>query len=149
MEQAVEVEKKYIVFQIGSEEFALPIDNVMSIERTIKITRVPNVPTHILGVVNLRGIVIPVIDLKYRFTGQKTEMNDSTRIIICRYDSLEVGFFVDSAKDVLTVNNDLIEPAPDIEKSEATEYIQSLIHMKKRIIILLDIAKLFQQDERS
>lgn len=140
----VEVEKKYIIFQIGSEEFALPIDFVMSIERSIKVTRVPNMPPYILGVINLRGIVIPVIDLKYKFTSSNTEITDATRIIICRYENLEVGFFVDTAKDVLTVHDKYIEAAPEMEQSEATEYIKALIHLQKRIIILLDVAKLFK-----
>lgn len=145
--QVEEVEKKYIVFQVGTEEFALPVDYVMSIERSIKITRVPNMPTYILGVINLRGIVIPVIDLKYKFSQQLTETTDATRIIICRHETMEVGFVVDGAKDVLTVNNNRIEAAPDLEYSEATDYIKSLIHLDKRIIILLDVVKLLKVDE--
>ncbi|OEH87036.1 hypothetical protein BHU72_00565 [Desulfuribacillus stibiiarsenatis] len=133
-----------MVFQVGSEELALPIDYVMSIERSMKITRVPNVHAFILGVINLRGIVIPVIDLKHKFTYTYSEMTDASRVIICRFENIEVGFVVDSAKDVLTVKNKFIENAPDIEKSAATEFIKSLIHLDKRIIILLDVMKLFK-----
>lgn len=146
--QARPEDDTYIVFQIGKEEFSLPINNIMGIERSIDITRIPNMPAHIIGVCNLRGVIIPVVDLKKKFSGHYTELTDASRIIVCSYEGMDVGFYVDSAREVLNAPQEYVETSPDIKATEATDYIKSLIHMNNRIIILLDIEKLFLSDNK-
>ncbi|MBW4837803.1 MAG: chemotaxis protein CheW, partial [Paenibacillaceae bacterium] len=94
-------ELKVIVFKLGHEEYGIDVDKVQTIERMMPITRVPKTYAFVKGVINLRGVVIPVIDLRGRFGLPEAEYSDQTRIIIVSANEMEVGFIVDSANDVI------------------------------------------------
>src|SRR5690625_2751986 len=97
------LENKLIVFQLANEEYAISVQSVGSIERILPITRVPSTPSFVKGVINLRGVVTPVIDLKEKLKQTHTEFTEQTRIIIVHIDEITVGFIVDSANDVIDI----------------------------------------------
>ena len=101
MTTTAEQEIKVIVFQLKNKEYAIPVNRVSGIEKLLHITRVPKTVSFIKGVINLRGVITPIIDLRSRFGFEEIEYNDSTRIIIVVMNGMEVGLIVDSANDVL------------------------------------------------
>lgn len=105
----MEEELKVIVFKLGSEEYGIEVDKVQTIERMMPITRVPKTLSFVKGVINLRGVVIPVIDLRGRFSLPETEYTDQTRIVIVGVDDMQVGFIVDSANDVIDIKSSAID----------------------------------------
>lgn len=146
MEESVN-QFKVIAFHLGDEEYAIPVTNVGSIERIQHITRVPNTPPFVKGVINLRGVVTPVIDLRERFNMEKTPYTESSRIIIVRIDELEVGMIVDGAHDVVDVMNEDIEPPPEVVGSIEVNYIKGVIKLQKRLLVLLDLNQVLLQEE--
>lgn len=105
---------KVIVFKLGAEEYGIEVEKVQTIERMMPITRVPKTYSFIKGVINLRGVVIPVIDLRGRFGIEEADHTDQTRIIIVNVNAMEVGFIVDSANDVIDLNRDSIDTPPEV-----------------------------------
>ena len=103
---------KVIVFQLADKEYAIPVSNVQGIEKLMHITRVPKAASFVKGVINLRGVVTPIIDLRERFGLPFLEYIDSTRIIIVTLDEMDVGFVVDSANDVIDIPVNSIENQP-------------------------------------
>lgn len=136
---------KVIAFQLGENEYALPIQQVQSIEKLIPITRVPRVVSYIKGVINLRGVVTPIIDLRKRFGLPEKEYDDGTRIIIATLNEMEVGFIVDGANDVLDVSEDLIEPPPAVMGEIEPEFITGVVKLEKRLLILLNLEKILEK----
>src|SRR5690606_22502693 len=100
---------KVIVFGLGNEEYGIEVDKVRTIERMMPITRVPKTPSFIKGVINLRGVVVPVIHLSGRFDLEEAEVTDHTRIVVVAVNEMEVGFIVDSANDVVDNNEENID----------------------------------------
>jgi purine-binding chemotaxis protein CheW len=134
-------ELKIIVFQLKEKEYAIPVEQVRSIEKIQHITRVPGVASYIKGVINLRGVVTPIVDLGKRFDLDESENSDSTRIIIAVFADIEVGLIVDAANDVLDISKDSIEPTPEIVGGSEAEYINGVVKIDKRLLILLDLEK--------
>lgn len=147
MEKDVMKQVKVIVFQIGNEEYAVPVDQVGSIERLESITRVPRTERFVKGIINLRGIVIPVIDLRLRFGMEETSYTETTRIIIIHVDQVEVGLIVDVANDVLDIQEDMIESAPEVVGTIHVDYILGVAKYDKRLLILLDLQKVLATEE--
>lgn len=143
----VETDKKVIVFQLNDEEFAVSVDQVGSIERLQSITRVPQTAEFVKGVINLRGVVTPVIDLRSRFNIEEKEYDDSSRIIIVYIDDMEVGLIVDEANDVIDIPLKLIEPAPEVIGSVDVDYIEGIAKLDKRLLILLDLQRVLSMEE--
>lgn len=135
------IENKIIVYQLEEEEYAIPVQYVGSIERVLAITRVPNTPKFVKGVINLRGVVTPVIDLKERFYNKPTEYTDETRIIIVRVDDITIGLMVDSAKDVIDIEPSQIESTPEAVGATVVDYITGVIRYEGRLLILIDLNK--------
>ncbi|TKC20126.1 chemotaxis protein CheW [Robertmurraya kyonggiensis] len=138
---------KYIVFQLKEKEYAIPVNKVHSIEKIEHITRVPGVNPYIKGVLNLRGVVTPILDLRLRFDIEEVAYTDSTRIIIVSFDDMEVGLIVDTANDVIDIKADAIEPQPEVVGVDAAEYINGVAKLDKRLLILLDLEKILQRDD--
>jgi|SRR5690625_269284 len=136
------LENKLIVFLINESEYAISVDQVGSIERVLPITRVPSTPKYVKGVINLRGVITPVIDLKEKLHQESTEFTDQTRILIVHMDTITIGLIVDSANDVVDVQTDEIEPPPETVESEVMDYIDGVIKRPKRLFILLNIKRL-------
>lgn len=140
-------ELKIIVFQLNDKEYAIPVEQVRSIEKIQHITRVPGVAPYIKGVINLRGLVTPIVDLRKRFQLIESEYSDSTRIIIAVIGELEIGIIVDAANDVLDIERDSIEPPPEIVGGTESEYINGVVKIDKRLLILLDLEKVMNQEQ--
>lgn len=141
-------EMKVIVFTLAQEEYGIEVDKVRTIERMIPITRVPKTPAFVKGVINLRGIVIPVIDLRGRFGLEETEPNENSRIIIVAANDLEVGFIVDSANDVLDVSSDAIENPPEVVGGVKAKYLRGVAKIgDSRLLILLNLSEVLNRSE--
>ena len=147
MEESTATQMKVIVFQIENEEYAVPVDQVGSIERLQSITRVPGTTNFVKGIINLRGVVIPVIDLRLRFGMEEASYTESTRIIIIHLDQVEVGLIVDVANDVIDLQEDMIELAPEVVGTVNVDYISGVAKLEKRLLILLDLPKVLSTEE--
>lgn len=132
---------KVIVFQLADKEYAIPVSQVQGIEKSMHITRVPKTPKYVKGVINLRGVVTPIIDLRERFDLDISSDNESTRIIIISLDEMEVGFIVDAANDVMDIPKESIEPQPEVVGSLEEEFISGVAKVGKRLLILLHLDK--------
>lgn len=137
-------ELKLIVFQLVDKEYAIPVNQVRSIEKLEHITRVPSTPSYVKGVINLRGLVTPIIDLRSRFDLTSTASTDNTRVIIVGLEDKEVGLIVDAANDVLDVPKEMIEPSPEVVGIVEAEYIAGVVKQNKRLLILLHLDKILQ-----
>lgn len=140
-------EKKVIVFQLKDEEFAVSVQQIGSIERIQTITRVPNTAHFVKGVINLRGVVTPIIDLRSRLGIEEVEYNESTRIIIVNLEDMEVGLIVDAANDVIDISTETIEPAPEVIGAVNADYIEGVAKLENRLLILLDLRKVLTNEE--
>jgi purine-binding chemotaxis protein CheW len=138
---------KVIVFQLKDEEYAVPVQDVKSIERMQHITRIPRTAPFIKGVINLRGIVTPIIDLRSRFEMKEMEYTDSTRIIIVSVGTIEAGLIVDAANDVIDLSADSIEAPPEVVGGVDAEYIKSVAKVDKRLLVLLDLYKVLNPEK--
>lgn len=140
-------EVKVIVFQLKDEEYGVEVDQVRSIERMQHITRVPRTPDFVKGVINLRGVVTPIIELRKRFGIEEIETTDSTRIIIVAVGNMEVGLIVDAANDVVDIPNNVIEPPPEVVGGVEADYLRGVAKMEKRLLILLNLDKALNSKE--
>ncbi|MEM1208281.1 MAG: chemotaxis protein CheW [Planctomycetota bacterium] len=136
-----------VTFVIGDEEFAVPILAVQEINRMLQITRVPQSPPYVEGVINLRGKIIPVINLRGRFGMDKLEDNADTRIIVVEVNDRVIGFTVDRVNEVLRIAADIVDPAPQMASGLDAEYIQGVGKLEDRLLILLSLDKLFTDDQ--
>jgi len=131
---------KYLTFALGGEEYGLPVLKVREIIKAMDITHVPQVPMHVRGVINLRGRVIPVIDLRLKFGFAPQENTDHTCIIVVDVVHLGmIGVVVDSVSEVLNVSGSDIDQAPDFGDRVTTDYILGLAKVKNTVKILLDL----------
>lgn len=147
MSETVVADLKLIIFQLKGKEYAIPVSKVRSIEKVQHITRVPSSTHFVKGVINLRGVVTPIIDLRSRFGMEEDVYSDSTRVIIITLDTMDVGLIVDAANDVLDVQTDAIEPQPDVVGSEEATFISGVVKVGKRLMILLDLEKVLNPGE--
>lgn len=132
---------KIVIFRINDEDYGIDVSLVNSIERMTEVTRVPNVNEYIIGVMNLRGSVIPTVDLRKRFGIPSEPYNEDTRIIVLTLEEVEVGIVVDSCSDVTDIRKSEIEPPPTVVGGIESSYIQGVTKMDRRLIILLDMEK--------
>ncbi|MDA3129253.1 chemotaxis protein CheW [Aliibacillus thermotolerans] len=133
---------KVIVFQLKDEEYAIEVDYVTSIEKMQKITRIPGVPSYIKGVMNLRGVIIPVVDLRSRFQLEEIDYEENTRILVLNKDGDEIGFIVDGANDVIDISSTDIEPTPEVVGGVKEEYLRGVVKMGDRLFTLLHLEKI-------
>ncbi len=137
-----------VSFKIGSEEYGVDIAQVQEINRMVAITHVPRAPHFMEGVINLRGQLIPIIDLRTRFGMPRAEHTKNTRIVVTEVGPTRVGMVVDSVSEVLRLATDQIEPAPEMITGVDTEYIRGVGKIEDRLIILLDLARIISAGER-
>jgi purine-binding chemotaxis protein CheW len=138
-----------VSFKIGSEEFGVNILKVQEINRMLQITKVPNTPAFIEGVINLRGRVIPVIDLRVKLNMPKKEHDKQTRIIVVELEDKTVGFLVDEVSEVLRIPKSITEAPPELVANVNSEYITAVGKLDDRLIILLDLEKALTLQEKS
>lgn len=137
-----------VSFNIGQEEFGLDIQSIQEINRMVDITRVPNAPEFVSGVINLRGKVIPIIDLRKRFGFSPKENDRNTRIIVVELVGMVVGFVVDSVSEVLRIPKSITEPPPAIVAGIGSEYITAVAKLENRLLILLDLERILKDKEK-
>lgn len=136
-----------VTFSIGDEEFGVDILKVQEIIRTMEITKVPRAPAFVEGVINLRGKVIPIVDLRKRFGLAAREHDKHTRIIVIEINNMIVGFVVDSVSEVLRIPASTVEPPPPVVAGLESEYISGVGKLEDRLLILLDLDRLLSTDE--
>jgi purine-binding chemotaxis protein CheW len=141
-------EIKVIVFGLANEEYGIEVEKVRTIERMIPITRVPKTPAFIKGVINLRGVVLPVIDLRGRFGLSETEPTENSRIVIVAVNDLEVGFIVDAANDVIDIDSDSIDNPPEVVGGIQAKYLRGVAKLSEnRLLIMLNLAEVLKRSE--
>ena len=135
-----------VSFTLGDEEYAVDILKVREIIRVPNITRVPHAPSFVEGVINLRGKVIPVIDLRKRFGLETGSHTKGTRIVVLELERL-IGMIVDGVSQVLRLSADNVEPPPPIVSGISAEYLKGVGKIDERLLILLDVEKILTMDE--
>jgi purine-binding chemotaxis protein CheW len=140
---------KYLTFELASEEYGLEILKVREIIGMMDITAVPRTPEYVKGVVNLRGKVIPVIDLRLKFGMKEADVTDETCIIVVDVDGIEMGIIVDKVSEVLDIISNDIESAPKFGSSVDTNFILGMGKASERVSILLDITKVLSYSDVS
>ena len=136
-----------VTFKIGEEEFGVDILKVQEIIRLMPITKVPNAPAFVEGVINLRGKVIPVIDMRRRFGLPQGQRDSNTRIEVMDLQGQVVGFVVDAVSEVLRIKESTVEPPPAVVAGIGSEYMKGVGKLEDRLLILLDLDKLLNQKE--
>lgn len=147
MTDTIKKQMKMIVFQLNHEEYGISVDKVRSIEKIQTFTRVPGTEPFVKGVINLRGIVTPIIDLRTRFNLEQKSFTDSTRIIVASLDQFEVGLIVDAANDVIDLALDEVEPAPEVAGAVEADYVEGIAKIGRRLIIILDLNRVLEADK--
>lgn len=132
-----------VTFVVGTEEFAVPILAVQEINRMMQITRVPQSPAFVQGVINLRGKIIPVVDLRERFGLPHKDATSENRIVVVEVSGRVIGFMVDKVNEVLRIQSTIVEPPPPMVCGIDSEYVQSVGKLEDRLLILLDLDRLF------
>src|SRR3954470_13599676 len=141
-------ERQLVVFQLGAELYGVEISRVHEIIRLQTVTRVPRAPAFVEGVINLRGKVIPVVDLRRRFGLPSAEHTRSTRIVVVEIGDQVVGIVVDGVSEVLRVNTATVEPPSPVVAGIDSEYLHGIAKLTDRLVILLDLDRILGRDER-
>ena len=141
------IAQEYLVFRLGDEEYGIDILKVQEIRGCDRLTRIPNAPNFITGVTNLRGVIVPIVDLRVRFDLPDPSQDDKTVVIVLNLNDRVVGIVVDGVSDVLSLASDQIRPAPEFAVTLSTEYLTGLGALGDRMLILVNIEKLLNSDE--
>lgn len=139
---------KYLSFEIKGEMYAIEILDVKEIIAMMKFTEVPKMPNFVKGVINLRGQIIPIIDMRLKFEMEELEYNDRTSIIIGIIDDDYVGFVVDRTADVLNINPEEMSVPPKFGTAIDTQFLKSMAKTQNGVVMIVDIKKIFTDDER-
>lgn len=138
-----EIKSKYVVFKLESNFYGLDVNNVLSIERVSKITRIPNSPEYMLGLMNLRGDVIPVIDLRLKLGLDISEVDKNTRVIIVNESDNVVGLLVDLSSEVMEIDKDCVDKPPNSGLgNELLEFVDGIGKSSDKLIVLLNLKKI-------
>lgn len=141
------MERQLVVFDLGKEHFGVGITEVDAIIKLQEITRVPKSLNFVEGITNLRGSVLPVVDLRKRMSMEVQEPTNETRIVVVHLEDTKVGMIVDTVTEVMTIQDETIEPAPQMIVSANTAFITGIAKIDGRLIILLDLAKVLTRKE--
>lgn len=129
---------KFLVFILDGQEFAIPIRHVVDIINMQPVTRVPNTPPYITGITNLRGKVIPIVDVLTRFGKSHAGYNDRTCIIVVEYNGADVGMIIDRVSEVMDMDDDSISPPPSFNDSAEAKFIQGIGRTESGVRLILD-----------
>lgn len=140
-------EKEYLTFTLGDEEYGIDILNVQEIRGYDAVTRIANTPDYIKGVINMRGVIVPIIDMRIRFHLGNAEYNQFTVVIILNIGERVIGMVVDGVSDVIALKRDSIRPAPDFGSVVDTQYIEGLSAVDDRMVIVVDIERMMTSSE--
>lgn len=135
-----------VSFKIGDEEFGVDILNVKEINKITQITKMPNAPEFVEGIIDLRGKIIPAVNLRTRLNLPKRNFDNETRIIVIEFDDKATGFIVDSVNEVLRVPINTFEAPPDLI-GDGVEYVKSVGKLKDRLLLLIDLKKMMYDEQ--
>ena len=138
---------EFLSFTLGHEEYGIDIQKVQELRGYDTVTRIANAPEHIKGVVNLRGIIVPIIDMRIKFNLGAPTYDPFTVVIILNISDRVMGMVVDSVSDVITLKPEQIKPAPSMGSMLDTEYLIGLGTLDERMLILIDLDRLMSSDE--
>ena len=142
--------QQILTFVLGSETYGIDILRVQEIRGWSAVTKIPHAPAHVLGVLNLRGSIVPVVDLRMRFALERAEYNAVTVIIVVSVETgagtRDFGVVVDGVSDVVDVDTADVKPAPELGARCATDHIRGLVTVAERMVVLLDINRLIGED---
>ncbi|WFF42785.1 chemotaxis protein CheW [Salinicola endophyticus] len=138
---------EYLVFSLGDEEYAVDILKVQEIRGYENVTRIANVPEFIKGVTNLRGVIVPIIDLRLKFHLENVEYGGQTVVIVVNVADRIVGIVVDGVSDVMSLTPDQIKPAPEFGVTLSSDYLNGIGSLDDRMLVLVDIEKLLTHEE--
>lgn len=151
MNQAAEAVKdeivQWVTFRLDNEKYGIRVMQVQEVLRMTEIAPVPGAPDYVLGIINLRGNVVTVIDSRKRFGLGEAEADDSTRIVIIEADKHVVGILVDSVAEVVDLSTSEIDAAPNVGNDDSSKYIQGVSSKDKELLILVDVNKLLSDEE--
>src|SRR6056297_1732140 len=139
--------REYLTFRLGREEYGLNILNVQEIRGYDAVTKIANSPPFIKGVINMRGIIVPIIDMRIRFNLGEATYDEFTVVIILNIAHHVIGMVVDAVSDVTSLQNDQVRPAPEFGTVLDTAYIDGLATADERMIIVIDIEKLMTAED--
>lgn len=142
-------EQQLVVFDLASEAYGVHIGAVREIIRLQDITRVPRTPDFVEGVINLRGNVIPVVDLRKRFMLPVAEQTDDNRIVVVDIGGQDIGVVVDAVTEVLRILSDSVEPPSSVITTADSDYLMGICKMESRLIILLDLERVLSEEEKA
>ena len=148
MEGAINGELQIVVFKLGQEEYGIPITQVQEINRLTTPTKIPKAPIFVEGVINLRGKIIPIVDLRKRFGLVQEEHSEESRIVVADIAGNTIGVTVDSVNEVIRIPTANIEPTPSIATNIRTEYLSGVGKVNDRLLILLDLNKILTDTEK-
>lgn len=146
--QVLDAEEQLVIFELANEVYGVDISRVQEIIRMTTITRLPRAPEFVEGVINLRGKVIPVVDLKKRFGLEEGERTKSSRIVVVDVGDHTIGMVVDAVSEVLRVLTEAVEPPSPVVTTIESDYIRGIAKVDGRLIILLDLNKVLSWEEK-
>ena len=146
LSQSVDADKQYITFTIDQEEYGTPILTVQEIRGWMKTTPLPNMPSFVKGVTNLRGNIVPVFDLRARFGGKPTDVTERHVVIMVQLHNRTIGLLVDAISDILTIDAAQIQPPPVGNLMIDIQYVDGLVATDERMVALVNVSKLFDGD---
>jgi purine-binding chemotaxis protein CheW len=144
----ITMEQQLVVFDLAGESYGINIAAVESIIKIQAITQLPRAPHYVKGVTNLRGAVLPIIDLRLRFGLEAQEVSRHTRIIIVTMGKVKVGVVVDGVSEVLSVPDDAIEAIPPTVSTANSAFLKGIVRLEQRLIILLELSKVLDLEEQ-
>ncbi|MGB8712108.1 MAG: chemotaxis protein CheW [Onishia taeanensis] len=139
--------REFLVFSLGDEEYAIDILKVQEIRGYENVTRIANAPDFIKGVTNLRGVIVPIVDLRIKFHLENVEYGGQTVVIVVNVGERIVGIVVDGVSDVMTLTPEQIKPAPEFGVTLSSDYLSGLGSLEDRMLVLVDIDKLLTSEE--
>ena len=139
--------REFLAFKLGAEEYGIDILRVQEIRSYEEPTRIANAPPFIKGVVNLRGVIVPIIDMRMKFNLEQANYDDFTVVIVLNIGSRVVGMVVDAVSDVITLKPDQLRPVPEFNSTIASDHILAIGAVENRMLILVDIEKLMTSSE--
>lgn len=145
--QATDPLLQWVTFRLDSETYGINVMQVQEVLRVTEIAAVPGAPDYVLGIVNLRGKVVTVIDTRKRFGLSQQDTDDSTRIVIIEVEGQVIGILVDSVAEVIDLRSSAIEIAPNVGNEDNAKYIQGVASINGELLILIDLNKLLTEDE--
>ena len=139
--------QRWVTFELERETYGISVSDVREVLRFTEIAPVPGAPSYVVGIINLRGNVVTVIDTRKRFGLGPKENDDATRIVIIEIDGQEVGILVDSVAEVVDLRLSAIEAAPNVGNEETSRYIQGVTSLDGNLLIIVDLNKLLSEEE--